>query len=148
MKKLIIGSAIAIAASSAAALDLGVNTTRDMSADRNGYGLSLGSKVGPVQATVGIDRFVKGNNDLDRYSLILSYDVLATKFGTLSVKGGGAYLNRQTGKDGYAAVTGVGYSLPLTKTVSLGVDFTRQYGQDRVKSLDGNAVTAGLTVKF
>ena len=148
MKKLIIGTAIAIAASSASALDLNVSMTRDMTAERNGVGLMVGNKVGPVHVGLGVDRFVKGNNDLDRYSLVASYDVLKTKVGTLSAKGGGAYLDRQTGKDGFAALAGVGYTLPLTKTLALDVDVVRQFGQDRVKSLDGNVVSAGLTLKF
>jgi outer membrane autotransporter protein len=66
----------------------------------------------------------------------------------VGVRAGGAYLNNQTGADGYAAVVGVGASVPVTKQVSLTVDVTRQYGQDRVQSFDGDRVTAGLKYRF
>ena len=43
---------------------------------------------------------------------------------------------------------GLGVSAPVTKKVSVGLDFASQYGQDRVKSSDGNTVTVGLSYKF
>jgi outer membrane autotransporter protein len=67
---------------------------------------------------------------------------------SVAVKGGAAYLNNQTGQDGYAALIGVGASLPVNKNVALTVDATRQYGQDRVNSFDGNRVTAGVKYSF
>ena len=67
---------------------------------------------------------------------------------TVAVKGGAAYLNNQTGQDGYAALVGVGASLPVAKKVALTLDATRQIGQDRVNSFDGNRVTAGVKFSF
>lgn len=149
MKKFVIGSLVALAASSSFAWDLSVTQTRDFgTVERNGAGLAVGHNVGPVHVSLGAQRFQKGNNDLDRYSLMASYDVVKTKLGNFSVKGGGAYLNNQVGQDGYAAVAGVGYTFPITKALSFGLDATRQFGQDRVSRQDGNAVTAALTVKF
>lgn len=148
MKKLVIGSLFALAATTASAWDISATATRDFHAERNGGGLALGHNVGPVRVSLGAERFIAGKNDLDRYNIMASYDVVKTKLGNLSVVGGGAYLDNQTGQDGFAALAGVGYSFPLTKVVTLGVTATRQFGQDRVKSADGNSVTAGLRFKF
>ena len=43
---------------------------------------------------------------------------------------------------------GVGASMPVTKQVSVTVDFARQYGQERVQAFDGNRTTVGLKYKF
>ena len=150
MKKIAIASLIALAATAASALEVGVTTTRDYSqaTDRNGYGLTLGQKFGAVGVTAGFERMTTGTNDQDRFSLVAGYDV--AKFGPVTVtpKVGVAYLNNQTTADGYALTVGVGASVPVTKQVSLGVDFARQYGQDRVQAFDGNRVTAGVKFNF
>ena len=149
MKKLVIASAIALMASTASALDLSVSQTRDFGrVERNGVGLAVGHNVGPVHLGLGVERFTKGTNDLDRYSLVASYDVLKTKVGSVAVKAGGAYLNNERGSDGFAAVAGLGYRFPVTKTVSVGVDVVRQFGQERVSAQDGNRATAVVTLKF
>ena len=150
MKKIAIASIIALAAVSASALELGVSATRDYSGaeNRNGGGISLGQQYGKVGITAGFDRFTKGANDQDRYSLVAGYDVARVGAVTLTPKVGVAYLNNQTGSDGYAMTVGAGASLPLTKQVTLGLDVARQYGQDRVQSSDGNTVTVGLRYKF
>lgn len=150
MKKIAIASLIALAATTASALEIGVNTTRDYSGaeNRNGAGITVGQSYGNVSLTAGFDRFTKGANDQDRYSLVAGYNVAKLGSATVAVKTGVAYLNNQTGADGYAMTVGAGVSVPVTKQVSLGVDVARQYGQDRVKSSDGNTVTAGLVYRF
>jgi len=150
MKKFAIASIIALAATAASALDVGVTTTADYSgAEKStGYGLTVGKQMGALSVTGGFDRFTAGSNDQDRFSLVAGYDV--AKFGPVTVtpKLGVAYLNNQTSSDGYAMTVGIGASVPVTKTISFTLDAARQYGQDRVKSSDGNAVTAGLQYKF
>lgn len=149
MKKILIATAVALATVSATAAEIGVTTTRDYSStDRNSVGITVGEKFGKVGLTAGVERFTKGNNDQDRYTVIGSYDL--TKVGpvTVAAKGGAAYLNNQTGSDGFAGIVGVGASYPINKTLSLGLDVTRQIGQDRVNQYNGNLVTAGLRVKF
>jgi len=149
MKKIAIATILAAAAMSASALEVGVTGTRDYSGtDRNGYGLTVGESFGKVGVTAGFDRFTSGANDQDRYSVVAGYDV--AKFGPVTVtpKVGAAYLNNQTGADGYAMTVGVGASVPVTKQVSVGLDIARQYGQDRVQSFDGNRVTAAVRYKF
>lgn len=150
MKKIAIASIIALAVTAASALEVGVSTTADYSgADKStGYGLTVGKQTGALSVTGGFERFTKGENDQDRYSVVAGYDV--AKFGPVTVtpKLGVAYLNNQTGANGYAMTVGVGTSMPITKSVAFTVDAARQYGQDRVNAFDGNRVTAGLNYKF
>lgn len=149
MKKFAIATMIALAATAASALEVGVTTARDYAGtDRNATGVTVGEKFGAVTVTAGFDRATLGANDQDRYSLVAGYNVAKLGPVTVAVKGGAAYLNNQTGQDGYAALIGVGASLPVSKKVALTVDATRQYGQDRVNSFDGNRVTAGVKYSF
>jgi len=149
MKKFAIASLIALAATAASALEVGVTSTRDYAGDnRNGFGVTVGQKFGAIGVTAGIERTTAGTNDQDRYSVVADYGI--TKVGPVAIaaKAGAAYLNNQTGENGYALTVGVGASVPLTKTVSATLDVARQYGQDRVQAFDGNRVTAGLKYSF
>lgn len=150
MKKILIATAIALAATAASALEVGVTTTRDYSGaeNRNSGGVTVGQKFGAVGLTAGFERFIAGANDQDRYSVVAGYDVAKIKTATVAVKTGVAYLNNQTGANGYAMTVGAGVSVPVTKQVSVGLDVARQYGQDRVNQFDGNRVTAGVTYRF
>jgi hypothetical protein len=148
--KLAIASILALAAVSASALEVGVTTTADYSGvnKSTGYGMTVSKPVGAFGVTAGFSRFVAGDNDQDRYSVVAGYDLV--KFGpvTITPKLGGAYLSNQHAVNGYAMTVGVGASMPLTKSVSLTLDAARQYGQERVKSFDGNTVTTGLSYRF
>ena len=150
MKKIAIASIIALAATAASALEVGVVGTRDYSGaeNRNGAGVTVGQSYGKVGVTAGFERFTKGTNDQDRYSLVAGYDVAKIGPVTVTPKVGVAYLNNQVGENGYAMTVGVGASVPVTKQVSVGLDVARQYGQDRVQAFDGNRVTVGLKYKF
>ena len=148
MKKLI-AMALILAAGAASAFEVGVTGTRDYAGtDRNGGGITIGEKVGSIGVTAGFERFTSGSNDQDRYSVVAGYDV--AKFGPVTVtpKVGVAYLNNQTGSDGYALTVGVGASVPVAQKISLGLDYARQYGQDRVNSFDGNRVTVSARYAF
>lgn len=150
MKKIAIASLIALAATAASAVEVGVTATRDYSGtqDRNGFGFTVGQSFGKVGVAAGFERTTAGSNDQDRYSLVGGYDVAKVGAITITPKLGVAYLNNQTGSDGYAMTVGVGASVPLNKQVSLGVDVARQYGQDRVNQFDGNRVTVGIKTSF
>ena len=149
MKKIAIATILAVTAMSASALEVGVTGTRDYAGtDRDGYGLTFGQSFGKVGVTAGFDRFTSGTNDQNRYSIVTGYDVANLGVVTVTPKVGVAYLDNQTGSDGYAMTVGIGASLPVTKQVSVGLDLARQYGQDRVNTFDGNRVTAGVRYKF
>lgn len=150
MKKIAIASLLALAATTASALDLGVGVTRDYSGtdNRNSGSLTLGQNFGKTSLTGGFERFTAGNNDQDRWSLVGGYDVAKIGAITVTPKVGVAYLNNQRTVDGYAMTVGVGAGVPLNKQISLGVDVARQYGQDRVQTFDGNRVTVGVKTRF
>ena len=147
MKKIIFIAAL-FAATAASAVELGINASRDMAnSDRTGYGVTVGQKFDKVGVTAGFDRYTTGS-DLDKYTLVGSYDV--AKFGsvTLAAKAGVAYLNQKTGNDGYAGLVGAGISVPLTQNIAATVDYRYQAGQSRVNSLDGSTVSAGVKFAF
>ena len=149
MKKILIATAVALAATAASAAEFGVTANRDYAgANRNGTGITIGEKFGKVGVTAGFERTTAGTNDQDRLSLVAGYDI--ARFGqmTIAPKLGVAHLNNQTGADGYAMTVGIGAAVPLNKTVSLTADIARQYGQDRVAAFDGDRVTVGLRFKF
>jgi opacity protein-like surface antigen len=150
MKKIAIASIIALAATAASALEIGVIGTRDYSGsdNRNGNGITIGQSFGKVTATTGFERFTPGAVDQDRYSLVVGYNLPKLGPVTITPAVGVAYLNNQTGADGYAMTVGLGSSVPVTKQISATVDVARQYGQDRVNQHDGNRVTVGLKYRF
>ena len=147
MKKLVILAAM-VAAFSAQAAEVGLTGTRDYSGDnRNGYGVTIGDKFGAVGLTAGVERFNQGDRQ-DRYSVVAGYDVAKLGSVTITPKVGAAYLSNRAADNGYAMTVGVGASVPVTKTVSLGLDVARQYGQARVDQFDGNRVTASVRYGF
>ncbi len=149
MKKIVLATAIALAATAASAVEVGVTATRDYSGDnRNFGGITLGQSYGKLNATAGFERSTVGSNDQDRYSLVAGYDVAKLGSVTVTPRLGVAYLDNQTGSNGYAATVGLGASVPVTKQVSIGLAVDRQYGQDRVDQFDGNRVTVGAKYRF
>lgn len=149
MKKIVIASLIALSAMAASALEVGVTGSRDYAGvDRNGVGITVGQTFGRFGATAGIEQFTQGTTDQNRYSLLGSYDVATVGPVKVAVKGGVAYLDNQSGADGAAWVAGAGVAIPVTTKVSATLDLTRQFGQSRVNSFDGNKVTAGLKYSF
>lgn len=149
MKKFILAAAFTLVASAASALEIGVTATRDDAGnDRNFGGITLGHKYGALGVTAGFERSTFGNNDQNRFSLVAGYDV--TKVGPVTVtpRLGVAYLDNQTSQNGYAMTVGVGASVPVTKQVSVGLAYDRQYGQERVNQFDGNRVTASVRYSF
>jgi outer membrane autotransporter protein len=148
MKKIIATLALMGIVFAAQAVEVGVNTSRDTAnTDRNGFGVTVGQKFGAMGVTAGFDRYTNGT-DLDKYSVVGSYDVTKIGSATLAVKAGAAYLNPKTGNDGYAALVGAGVSVPLTPKVSATVDYRYQAGQSRINSLDGSTISAGLKYAF
>jgi len=149
MKKILFAT-LATLALSASAVEVGVNGLRDYSGttDRTGYGVTVGEKFGKFGAEVGYNRFTQGSNDQDRYSLVGSYDIATVGPVTLAVKAGVAYLDNQTGSNGYAITGGVGASVPVYKNLAATLDYRRQEGQNRVSAFDGNQVAVGLKYSF
>lgn len=150
MKKLAIASLIALAATSASALEVGFNTTRDYSgrADRDSMGVTVEKKFGGIDIAASFDRFTKSINDQDRFSLTAGYNLARVGTLTLGPKVGVAFLDNERSKDGYAMTAGAGASLRITKRANLNLDVARQIGQDNVKQFNGNLVSLGVSYKF
>ena len=149
MKKIVLATALVLAAGAASALELGVTATRDYSGDnRNFGGITLGHNYGALGLTAGAERSSVGGNDQNRFSLVAGYDVAKLGPVTVTPRLGVAYLDNQTGQDGYAATVGLGATVPVNKKVSVGLAVDRQYGQDRVNQFDGNRVTAAVKYRF
>lgn len=150
MKKLVIASLVALAATTASAWDLGVSASRDFSGtDHDSVGVTFGKTYSNgVGFAAGFARDATKLSDQDRYSLTGSYDVVKFGGSTVSVKAGSVFMANSVGANGSALVVGAGLKVPLTNTVSATFDASRQYGQDRVKQYDGNRVTVGVSYNF
>jgi len=147
MKKVILVTAL-LASMGAQAVELGINASRDTAnTDRTGYGITIGQKYDKVGITAGFDQY-KSGIDMNKYSLVASYDVTKVGAATIAVKGGVAYLDQKNTTDGYAALVGAGVSYPLSKQVALTADYRYQAGQSKVSSLDGSTIIAGLKYSF
>lgn len=147
MKKVILIAAL-LASVGAQAVELGINASRDTAnTDRTGAGITIGQKFGSYGVTAGFDQY-KSGTDLNKYSLVGSYDVTKVGAATVAVKGGVAYLDQKGSADGYAALIGAGVSYPLTKELALTADYRYQAGQSRVSSLDGSTISAGVKFSF
>ena len=147
MKKVILVTAL-LASMGAQAIELGINASRDTAnTDRTGVGITVGQKFDKVGITAGFDQYKTGT-DMNKYTLVGSYDVATVGAATIAVKGGVAYLDQKNTTDGYAALVGAGVSYPLSKQVALTADYRYQAGQSKVSSLDGSTVIAGLKYSF
>jgi len=147
MKKIILVTAL-LASMGVQAVELGINASTDTAnTDRSGLGITFGQKFNKVGITAGFDQY-KSNIDLNKYSLVASYDVTKVGAATIAVKGGVAYLDQKNTTDGYAALVGAGVSYPLNKELALTADYRYQAGQSKVSSLDGNSISAGLKYSF
>jgi len=149
MKKIVIGTALALAVNLALALEMGVHASRDFSTlNRNSMGVSVSEKFKGVGVTLGVDRFSQGNDNQNRFSLVGGYDLAKVGPVIVTPKLGVAYLSNSNSDNGAAMTAGLGVSTPVTKNVSVGLDVFRQYGQSRVSAFDGNHIAVGLKYKF
>jgi hypothetical protein len=153
MKKLVIMAVLAASVAAASAMDIGIRGGRIGGVDTTNVGLNtagvtLGQQYGKVGAEVAFDRTTNGVANLNRYSVVGSYEVMKLAGFTFAGKAGAAYLDSSVGDDGYAALVGAGVSYPLTKKVSLVADYAYQMGQERVKYLNGNMVSVGAKYSF
>jgi outer membrane autotransporter protein len=109
---------------------------------------TIGEKFGKMGVTAGFDRYTKGN-ELNKWSLVGSYDIATISKTTVAVKAGAVYLdNMSRVSNGYAALVGAGVSYPLTKTVALTADYRYQAGQSSVNTFDGSTVAFGAKYSF
>jgi hypothetical protein len=149
MKKVLVGSVIALAAFTASALELGVNVSRDFSSTPlNSVGLTLGKTLGSVNVGVGYSRSTNTQENQNRFSLGGGVNLMKVGSVLVTPNASVVYLNNSQSANGYAMTAGVDFSMPITKKLDGYVDVSHQFGQDRVSRFDGTALTAGVRYKF
>lgn len=149
MKKLAIMAALAVAAVSASAVEVGVRGTHTGDAVADSAGVTVGQKFGAVGVEGTFDRSTRGAVNTNRFGLVGGYDVAKVAGITVTPKVGVAFIDpANSGLNGYATSVGVGASLPLTAKVSLVADYAYQRGQDRVRAFNGNQVSVGAKYSF
>jgi len=128
--------------------------------NRNEYGITLGQKQNKFSLTAGFSHSTGGapvthptdgaykTQAQNRFSLVSGYDLVTLGPVTFSAKVGGAYLDNTREKDGFVATLGAGISVPVTKQISFGIDYARQYGQKAVSQYDGNRASANVKYTF
>jgi len=151
MKKLVIMAALAVAAVSASAVELGVRGTFS-SADNmaDSVGVTVGQKFGKFGAEGAYDRTTRGTANVDRWSLVGSYDVVKLGPVMVAATAGVATINSdaKNSPSGGAMTVGANASLPLTKQLSLVGGYYYQSGADRISFADGNYFTVGAKFSF
>lgn len=148
MKKIIALTALAIAATTASALEVGVRGVHNKDSLGNMLGVTVNQKFGTFGVEGAMDRSTRGFGNVNRWTVLGTYDLTKFQGATISAKAGFAHLDPSVGPNGGALVAGVGASLPMTKTVSLVADYAYQKGQERVRRFDGNNLSLGVKVAF
>lgn len=148
MKKLAIMTILVAATGIASAADLGLRLGRNTGTETNNVGLTLGQRIAGLDTELAFDRSTVGTVNVNRFSVVGSYELAKVSNLTISAKAGAAFIDPSVGAAGYAGLVGVSASYPLTKTTSLVVDYGYQRGQDRVSNYNGNTVSAGIKVAF
>jgi len=148
MKKLAIIAILATATGLASAADIGARFEHNSGNDTSGFGVTVGQKFGAVGVEAAVDRSAVASRDVNRYSLVGSYDLTKVYGVTVAAKAGVAFVDALGQKHGGALLGGVGVSYPVTKKISLVADYAYQQGQERVSEWNGNTVSAGLKYSF
>jgi opacity protein-like surface antigen len=148
MKKLVIMAALAAAAISASAVEVGVRGTHNTDSSADSAGVTIGQKYGAMGIEGAFDRSTRGTESVNKYSLVGSLDVAKIVGITISPKVGVSLIDPSVAVNGYAGSVGVGASLPVFKNVTLVADYSYQRGQDRVRAFNGNQVSAGVKYSF
>lgn len=146
IKKLALIASLMGVFASAQALEVGINDGTNLSSTQNVWGVTVGETVKGYNLTAGFNR----STTADSYSLVNDIEVAKMGPVSLDAKFGLLFIDSQSGpsSDGYAAVVGVGARLPITKSVTAGLDYSYQAGQDRVVAENGSRITAGLKFSF
>lgn len=144
MKKIVIGTALAIASAMAFAADVSVSAVHDHKSNANGVRIEAPLPVAGLKASVtSIEQL--GNR------VAVGKDFALTTVGPVALGAtvGAVYQNSTgTASNGYGLTVGAGASYPITKNVKAVVGVERFIGQDRVSQFNGNVTTVGLNVKF
>ena len=143
MKKIVIGTVLALAAIASSAADVSVSAVHDYQSNANGVRLETSVPFGLKASVTTIDQVAT--------RVAVGKDFALTKIGpvALGAKVAAVYQDtRGAGSNGYGLTVGAGATYPVTKAVSAFVGVERFIGQERVSQFNGNIATVGLNVKF
>lgn len=146
MKKIVIGSVLALAAAVSFAGTVSVSAVSDRNSTQEGVRIETALPVVPG----GLKASVTHVNDT--YNRVaVGKDFAVASIGPVNLKAtvAGVYQNTlAAGSNGYGLTVGAGASYAVTKNIALTAGVERFYGQDRVQAFDGNVATVGLNIKF
>jgi predicted porin len=148
MKKLVVMAALAVAAISASAVEVGVRGTFVEGAKNDMYGVTVGQSFGKIGATASFDRSTQGVGSVNQYGVTGSYDLLTVGELVIAPTVGVAFVDPSAGSSGSAMLVGVGASYPFTAKVSLTANYVYQKGINRVSGFDGNKFMLGAKYSF
>lgn len=146
MKKIVIGSVLALAAAVSFAGDVTVSAVSDRNSTQEGVRIETALPVVPGGLKASVTHV---NETYNRVAV--GKDFAVASIGPVNLKAtvAGVYQNTlAAGQNGYGLTVGAGANYAVTKNVGLNVGIERFYGQDRIQGFDGNVATVGLTVKF
>jgi opacity protein-like surface antigen len=148
MKKLALSLALVFAVAAASATEIGIRATHSKGDAGSAAGITIGQKFGNVGVEGAFDRSTRGTNNMNRWSVTGSYDLVNVGLVTISPKVGVAYLKPSQGWTGAALLVGVGASMPLDTNVALTADYMYQNGGHGVTKYNGNRFTVGVKYTF
>ena len=137
----------------ASAVNFGVNGGIVTGSNDGGIaGVTIGEKFGKFGVDAGFARGWQSTTTSDRWSLVGGYDLAKVAGVTVTPKVGYVYLDNSSSKaansvpSGSAGLVGVGFSIPVTKQVSAGIDYAYQFSKS--SSNNTNVITGGLKYSF
>lgn len=144
MKKIVIGSVLALAAATSFASDVSVSAVHDYQSKTNGVRLETSVPFTGLKASV---------TTLDHVAtrVAVGKEFSLANIGPVNV---GATVSavyqdtRGSGSDGYGLTVGTAAKYDISKNVQAFVGVERFVGQQRVSKFDGNVAVAGLNIKF
>lgn len=148
MKKLIIASTLSLLAMSTFAVEVGLIASHENVGSRNGAGVVVSQQVGSVSVSGEAERFTKGMDNQNRYTVLAKVPLRTFGSFTANVGGGFAYLDSTTMTNGYTLVGSVGVATQLTKDVSLGLDFRKQYSRGVTRLYNGYDTVLAVKYSF
>lgn len=146
MKKIVIGSVLALAAAVSFAGGVSVSAVSDRNTTQEGVRIETALPVVPGGLKASVTHV---NDTYNRVAVGKDFAITSVGPVNLTATVAGVYQNTlAAGQNGYGLTVGAGASYAVTKNVGLNVGIERFYGQDRVQAFDGNVATIGLNVKF
>jgi uncharacterized protein with beta-barrel porin domain len=154
MKKVLVALALSMGLiGTASAVNFGVNGGVVTGSNDGGIaGVTVGEKWGKISVDAGYARGWQQLTTSDRWTLVAGYDVAQVSGVTVTPKIGYAYLDNSNtsvvnaAPSASAGLVGVGFSLPVTKTIAVTTDYAYQFSGS--SNNNTNVVTAGLKYSF